>query len=140
VCNAAQTRRVVPVTLESVSNRSYLLMNSARSWDFAGAAPVLTSDEVSAQDVSSRRVPDAGTPESLGTVPDGSRLVSCPLCHTTHPFRTDDAFESGGDWRCTRCGQRWDAGRLATVAGYAAWLVAQDTVLDGDHISEARPE
>jgi hypothetical protein len=72
-------------------------------------------------------IPEAASVELLEPVPDGSGLVSCPLCHTTHPSLTRDAVETGGDWRCTRCGQRWDARRLATVAAYAAWVIAQDT-------------
>ena len=72
-------------------------------------------------------IPEAASVELLESVPDGARLASCPLCHTTHPSLTRDALEAGGDWRCTRCGQRWDARRLATVAAYAAWVVAQDT-------------
>jgi hypothetical protein len=68
-------------------------------------------------------VPSVELPEP---VPDGSRLVSCPLCHTTHPSLTRDALQAGENWRCVRCGQRWDAGRLATVAAYAAWVAAQD--------------
>src|SRR6185312_1279806 len=72
-------------------------------------------------------IPEAASVELLEPVPYGSRLVSCPLCHTTHPSLTRDALEAGGDWQCTRCGQRWDARRLATVAAYAAWVVAQDT-------------
>lgn len=71
--------------------------------------------------------PEAASVELLESMPDGVRLVSCPLCHTTHSSLTRDALQAGGDWRCTRCGQRWDAKRLATVAAYAAWVVAQDT-------------
>jgi transcription elongation factor Elf1 len=68
-------------------------------------------------------IPEAASVELLEPVPDGSGLVSCPLCHTTHQSLTRDAVETGGDWRCTRCGQRWDARRLATVAAYAAWVI-----------------
>ncbi|MGH9345863.1 MAG: hypothetical protein ACRD26_01220 [Vicinamibacterales bacterium] len=50
------------------------------------------------------------------------------MCHTTHPVLTDDARQSGSDWRCVRCGQRWDAARLATVAAYAAWALEHNTV------------
>jgi uncharacterized paraquat-inducible protein A len=66
-------------------------------------------------------VPSVELPEP---VPDGSRLVSCPLCHTTHPSLTRDALQAGENWRCVRCGQRWGARRLATVAAYAAWVAA----------------
>ena len=37
---------------------------------------------------------------------------------------TNRAVSAGADWRCSRCGWRWDAGRLATVAAYAVWLAA----------------
>jgi transcription elongation factor Elf1 len=59
--------------------------------------------------------------------PESSRLVSCPFCHTTSTSLTRDALQAGRDWRCTRCGQRWNARRLATVAAYAAWFDVQDT-------------
>ena len=52
-------------------------------------------------------------------------LVSCPLCHTSHPSLTHEALESGIDWPCARCGQRWDARRLAAVAAYAEWAAAR---------------
>jgi hypothetical protein len=71
--------------------------------------------------------PEAPSVELPEPVPDGSQLVSCPLCHTTYPSLTRDALHAGGDWRCIRCGQCWDARRLATVAAYAAWVAAQDT-------------
>jgi len=35
---------------------------------------------------------------------------------------TSVAVSAGADWHCVRCGQRWDAGRLATVAACAVWL------------------
>jgi hypothetical protein len=72
-------------------------------------------------------IPEAKSVELPEPVPDGSRLVACPLCHTTHPSLRRDALQAGGDWRCVRCGQRWNARRLATVAAYAAWGAAQDT-------------
>ena len=47
------------------------------------------------------------------------------MCHTPTVV-TQNAIEAGGDWRCVRCGQHWDAARLATVAAYAAWSVDHD--------------
>jgi hypothetical protein len=41
------------------------------------------------------------------------------MCHTP-TSATQNAIEGGGDWRCIRCGQHWDARRLAAVATYAA--------------------
>jgi hypothetical protein len=34
------------------------------------------------------------------------------------------AVKAGALWTCTRCAQRWDADRLAAVAGYAAWVAS----------------
>ena len=49
------------------------------------------------------------------------------MCHTS-AGPSQSALEAGGDWRCVRCGQRWDAARLATVAAYAAWIVDRDRI------------
>jgi predicted Zn finger-like uncharacterized protein len=44
---------------------------------------------------------------------------TCPLCHTFDQTVTSDSLRMGGRWRCTRCGQTWDAERLEAVAAYA---------------------
>jgi predicted Zn finger-like uncharacterized protein len=44
--------------------------------------------------------------------------ATCPLCHTIDVTMSDDVLASGGWWRCTRCGQAWDAERLSVVAAY----------------------
>jgi len=46
--------------------------------------------------------------------------VSCPMCHTGASL-TQSALQAGEAWRCVRCGQHWDAGRVAAVAAYAVW-------------------
>jgi predicted Zn finger-like uncharacterized protein len=53
------------------------------------------------------------------------RCATCPMCHTPTPI-TQNAIEAGGDWRCGRCGQHWDATRLAAVATYVAWVAERD--------------
>ena len=53
------------------------------------------------------------------------RTATCPMCHTPASL-THHAIEAGADWRCVRCGQHWDAARLATVARYAAWRADVD--------------
>ena len=53
--------------------------------------------------------------------------ATCPMCHTSAAL-SQSALEAGGDWRCVRCGQHWDARRLATVAAYAAWIVDRDRI------------
>ena len=49
-------------------------------------------------------------------------FATCPLCHTADATMTSVAVAAGAEWHCVRCGQRWDAGRLATVAACAVWL------------------
>lgn len=56
---------------------------------------------------------------------DAVVFPTCPMCHTAAPL-TQNAIDAGGDWRCARCGQSWDAGRLSAVAAYAAWVVRRD--------------
>jgi hypothetical protein len=61
----------------------------------------------------------------LDIEPDLLRCATCPMCHTPSAV-TQNAIEAGADWRCTTCGQHWDAGRLTAVAAYAAWRVEHD--------------
>jgi hypothetical protein len=56
-----------------------------------------------------------------------ANLVACPLCHTECPSLTQEALSSGGSWRCVRCRQHWDAGRLSAVAAYAAFVAARQS-------------
>ena len=69
---------------------------------------------------------------------DIGRSAVCPMCHTSANV-TQRAVEAGGDWRCVRCGQHWDARRLATVAAYAEWVHDRDRVskrvTEGDHVA-----
>src|SRR5690349_22757988 len=73
-------------------------------------------------------------PDGLATVAlrddeqDIARHAVCPMCHTSATV-TQIALEAGGDWRCVRCGQHWDARRLATVAAYTAWAVDHERVV-----------
>lgn len=53
--------------------------------------------------------------------PDVVRHATCPMCHTDASL-TQSALDAGGAWLCVRCGQRWDAGKLEAVAGYAVWV------------------
>ena len=46
-------------------------------------------------------------------------VVTCPMCHTPASLTQSD-LDAGAGWRCGRCGQRWSATRLSTVAAYAA--------------------
>jgi predicted Zn finger-like uncharacterized protein len=61
----------------------------------------------------------------------------CPMCHTSASV-TQSAIDAGGDWRCVRCGQHWDARRLTTVAAYAEWAHRDRLgrrVTERDHIA-----
>ena len=64
--------------------------------------------------------------------------ATCPMCHTSATL-PPSALEAGGAWRCVRCGQHWDAARLAAVVAYAAWAVDHDPVgrpgTEGSHAS-----
>ena len=60
--------------------------------------------------------------ESSTLAPESVGLARCLSCHAEDPTVTNRALEAGADWRCWRCGQRWDAARLVTVAAYGAWL------------------
>jgi predicted CXXCH cytochrome family protein len=53
--------------------------------------------------------------------------IVCPGCHTPHPSLTHALLDAGEGWLCSRCGQRWDAGRLATVAAYKAWSAVRNS-------------
>ena len=52
-------------------------------------------------------------------------VAMCPSCHTEDQSMTNLAVSAGADWQCARCGSRWDARRLATVAAYATWARAR---------------
>ena len=76
----------------------------------------------------------AASPPRLTTAllevpPDTSPLATCPLCHTTHAALTEEGIQPGTDWRCRRCGQRWDAARLAAVVAYEAWAAEHERVV-----------
>ena len=71
--------------------------------------------------------PPHATAAPLDDEEDVLRLATCPMCHT-HASVTQSRIEAGGAWRCVRCGQHWDAARLATIARYAAWVVDRDRV------------
>ncbi len=43
------------------------------------------------------------------------------MCHTVAASMTGSALDSGGYWLCLRCGQEWDAHRLATRAAYKTY-------------------
>jgi hypothetical protein len=60
------------------------------------------------------------TPSTLAPEPLG--LARCPSCHTQDGLVTNLAVSAGADWQCARCGSRWNAARVATVAAYAAWV------------------
>jgi transposase len=44
------------------------------------------------------------------------------MCHVPAAL-TRQALLARGSWRCVRCGQHWDADRLAAVAAYETWVL-----------------
>jgi hypothetical protein len=63
---------------------------------------------------------DANT-TSASTPATGDALCVCPMCHTVAAAMTGSALDSGGYWLCIRCGQEWDARRLAARAAYGRY-------------------
>jgi hypothetical protein len=70
--------------------------------------------------------PSLNTPSTLA--PELIGFATCPSCHTSDTSVTNLAVGAGADWHCRRCGTRWDAARLATVAAYATWLADRGRV------------
>jgi ribosomal protein L37AE/L43A len=54
--------------------------------------------------------------------PDTVHTAVCPMCQTSAALTAGAA----GAWRCVRCGQHWDAERLAAFSAYTAWVVERD--------------
>jgi hypothetical protein len=48
--------------------------------------------------------------------------ANCLLCHTVDRAISAAAVADGASWTCERCGQHWDAGRLAAVVAYQSWM------------------
>ena len=88
--------------------------------------------EARATEVRAVMTPSLSSPRLTAAPPetpaDPLRLATCPLCHTSHASLTHQMLQAGGGWRCIRCGQRWDARRLETVAAYAAWVAEHERV------------
>jgi predicted Zn finger-like uncharacterized protein len=61
----------------------------------------------------------------LEIAPDAAP-ITCPMCHTPDLVVTQAALMAGGEWRCGRCGHRWDAEGLAAVAAYAEWCAGRE--------------
>lgn len=74
--------------------------------------------------------PSLNTPSDLARELVG--FATCPSCHTEDPSMTPFAVSAGAHWQCSRCGSRWNAVRLATVAAYATW-VAEQTAFPTTH-------
>jgi hypothetical protein len=65
------------------------------------------------------------------TADEPEASATCPRCHLVDATLTNRSVAAGGYWRCARCGSNWDQGRLATVAGDAAWDSARQPVQQG---------
>jgi hypothetical protein len=76
------------------------------------------------------RAPNAAT-ALLDVEPLVQRHATCPLCHTIQVSLSNDALAAGEGWQCARCGQRWDARRLATAAASAARALEPSTATGG---------
>jgi hypothetical protein len=52
------------------------------------------------------------------------QFATCPMCHAPAAL-TQSAVEADA-WRCVKCGQHWDAARLAAVAADGASVLDRD--------------
>ena len=104
LCNAAQTGDDQPVTLDSAK----LGIRVDPNMKLVSSRPPVTA-------------------AVLDDRQDGSAIVTCPMCHTPTSLTQTD-IDGGAGWRCVRCGQRWGATRLSTVAAYAASQVERPTI------------
>lgn len=64
--------------------------------------------------------------EAVTTVNELGPKAMCPLCHAVDELITIRALDDGVEWRCRRCGQRWSALRLATVAAYESYTLDRE--------------
>ena len=69
--------------------------------------------------------PNQRRPAPALATPGALEFAICPSCHTADAALTNDAIAKGADWHCGRCGQNWNAGRLATAGAYTAWAGAR---------------
>ena len=69
--------------------------------------------------------PNQRRPAPALAMPRALDFAICPSCHTADTALTNDAIAKGADWHCGRCGQDWNAGRLATAGAYTAWATAR---------------
>jgi hypothetical protein len=65
-------------------------------------------------------------PLPLPEEPLVARRVTCPLCHMASSL-TEGELGAGGYWRCARCGQDWDAARVAAFHACAAWAMEHES-------------
>lgn len=79
--------------------------------------------------------PSLNTPSTFA--PELVGLAMCPSCHTQDLSMTNLAVRAGADWQCSRCGSRWDAVRLETVAAYAVWA-SEHTAMSVNPATHAR--
>ena len=61
------------------------------------------------------------------------KSVECLLCHTVQ--YESFAGNPGCSWQCKRCGQHWDAARVAAVMNYRRWLIAENEIVDRNAIA-----
>jgi len=71
---------------------------------------------VPAGDGHARREARLTIPDTLPHTP-----IICPSCQTARTGVTHNTWDSEGQWRCERCGERWTRSRLATAMEHEAW-------------------
>ena len=52
-----------------------------------------------------------------GDATDGSQApAQCPACRSSDVTTTSKVITTASYWRCTRCGEVWNAGRLSAAS------------------------
>ena len=59
------------------------------------------------------------TEHTTKDIADEKAPGTCLLCHTVDAAMTQGGLDNGTYWRCQRCGQMWDAQRIAAANEYS---------------------
>jgi hypothetical protein len=63
--------------------------------------------------------------------------IECLLCHAVHAETFDGHAVRA--WRCGRCGQHWDAARVATVLDYQRWVKSEAATIGHTAAGQSPP-
>jgi transposase-like protein len=55
-------------------------------------------------------------PRQAATTPESPKI--CPFCRSSELTTTSGTFDTTAYWRCQKCGEMWNAGRLQETGRY----------------------